>query len=130
GIQHVNGKEALDWVRHRHDDRGLDYYSSDFDRNRRQREVISAVASQLKTVDGATKIFNVLDIMAQNIQTDFNKSQIKQLLRSFNDFDLDQLESVESSNTYWDSSSLQTVIPEEDLTIIRSKLNEVLKREE
>jgi len=129
GPQHVNGKEALDWVRHRHDDRGTDYYSSDFDRNKRQREVIAAVASEMKTFDGATKIFDVLDTMAHHIQTDLSKSQIKSLVWSLKQLDPNQIESIETPNVYWDSSSLQTVIPEEDLNVVHTKLQEVLNKE-
>lgn len=126
GWQHVNGKEALDWVRHRLDDRGPEYYSSDFDRNRRQREVVAALAQKLTTFDGATKIFDVLDIMSQHIRTDFSKDQIKSLLREIKDFDPERLISVETPNVYWDGRSMQTVIPEEDLQLVRLTFREIL----
>ncbi|WP_232699182.1 LCP family protein [Brevibacillus daliensis] len=35
GTQLLNGKQALDYVRHRKDDRGSKYYSSDMDRNQK-----------------------------------------------------------------------------------------------
>lgn len=126
GKQHVNGKEALDWVRHRHDDRGTDYYSSDFDRNKRQREVIAAVAGEMKSFNGATKIFDVLDTMASHIQTDLSKSQIKQLVWNLRQLDPHQIKSIELPNVYWDSSSLQTVIPEEDIGVVHTELRDVL----
>lgn len=126
GNQHLNGKEALDWVRHRHDDRGTEYYSSDFDRNMRQREVIKAVSSELGSFQGATKIFDVLDTMSEHIQTDLSKQQIKQLVWSFKAFDPNQIKSIETPNVYWDSNSLQTVIPEEDINLVHTELTNTI----
>lgn len=126
GNQHLNGKEALDWVRHRHDDRGTDYYSSDFDRNMRQREVIKAVASELGSFKGATKIFDVLDTMSEHIQTDLSKEQIKQLVWNFKSLDPNHIKSIETPNVYWDSGSLQTVIPEEDVNLVHMELTNTI----
>ncbi|RKD26720.1 hypothetical protein BEP19_16080 [Ammoniphilus oxalaticus] len=126
GQQHVNGKEALDWVRHRHDDRGLDHYSSDFDRNRRQQEVITAVAVQMKTMTGISNVFDALDIMAAHIQTDLTKTQIRQLLLRAPSFHPDKINRIETPNVYWDGGLLQTVIPEEDLKAASEQLNELL----
>ncbi len=126
GNQHLNGKEALDWVRHRHDDRGTEYYSSDFDRNLRQREVIKAVTSELGSLKGVTKIFDVLDTMSDHIQTDLSKQQIKQLVWSFKALDPNSIKSIETPNVYWDSKSLQTVIPEEDINLVHTELTNTI----
>lgn len=126
GMQHLNGKEALDWVRHRHDDRGTEYYSSDFDRNMRQREVIKAVSAELGSIKGAPKIFDVLDTMSDHIQTDLTKQQIKQLVWSFKTLDPNNIKSIETPNVYWDSNSLQTVIPEEDINLVHTELTNTI----
>ena len=48
GLQTLSGEKALEFVRHRHDDRGQSYYSSDFDRNRRQQDVLKAVLRKIR----------------------------------------------------------------------------------
>lgn len=128
GIQQLDGKNALDWIRHRHDDRGVDYYSSDFDRNRRQQEAIKAIAQKLAGWSGATRIFGIMDTMAEHIQTDLTKDQIKDLLWNLKSFDLNHLKNIETPHVYWDSHRLQTVIPEEDLSLVHDELNFILNK--
>ncbi|WP_167577700.1 LCP family protein [Ammoniphilus sp. YIM 78166] len=128
GVQHLNGKEALDWVRHRQDDRGHAFYSSDFDRNKRQQEAIKAIAQELTTWKGLMRIFNVMDTMAQHVETDLSKEQLKELIWAFKTFDTQNLKSIETPNVYWDSRRLQTVIPEEDLTVAHRELEKIRLR--
>lgn len=125
GIQHLNGKEALDWVRHRQDDRGQAFFSSDFDRNKRQKEAVKAIAQELMTWRGLTRIFDVMDTMAQHVETDLSKDQMKELLWAFKTFDTQDLKSIETPNVYWDSARLQTVIPEEDLFLAQQELEKL-----
>ncbi len=128
GLQQLDGENALDWIRHRHDDRGVDYYSSDFDRNRRQQEAIKAIVQKLGGWSSATKILDLMDTMAEHIQTDMEKDQIKNLMWSLNSFDLNHLKSIETPHVYWDSHRLQTVIPEEDLSLVHNELNFILNK--
>ena len=128
GIQQLNGKKALDWVRHRHDDRGSNFYSSDFDRNERQKEAIRAIAGKLTTMDGMTRIFNVMDAMSNHIQTDLTKEQIKELVWSLKTLNMDNIQNLETPNVYWDSVGMQTVIPDEDLSAIHEELNHILHK--
>src|SRR5690606_14735761 len=47
GLQVLDGRNALNYSRHRLDDRGVNYESSDFDRGRRQQEVITALVKKI-----------------------------------------------------------------------------------
>ncbi|WP_019123461.1 LCP family protein [Brevibacillus massiliensis] len=121
GLQTLNGKNALDYVRHRHDDRGTKYYSSDFDRNRRQQEVIKAVLDKMTSPEGFTKLFTVIDVALKNVNTDLSPSQIKGLAKDFKGFSSSDL-TVLDSGAYWNSSIMYTLLPEENLQAIRSTL--------
>lgn len=119
GLQKLNGEQALGYVRHRKDNRGELYYSSDFDRNRRQHEVIKAVLDKTATVEGLTKIFNVMDVGAKHIHTDLSKEQIQGLA-----FDLKGITSASISvldnGANWNGK--YTVLAKENMEHIRNTL--------
>lgn len=127
GTQRLNGKKALDWVRHRQDDRGPAYFSSDFDRNQRQKDAIKAIAQELTTWKGLTRIFDVMDVMAEHVETDLSKDQMKELFWAFKSLNPQNVKSIDTPNVYWDSAQLQTVIPQEDLSSAHSELESLLK---
>jgi polyisoprenyl-teichoic acid--peptidoglycan teichoic acid transferase len=69
GMLHMDGKEALGFVRMRHlDPRG------DFGRNKRQRDVIKAVVDKAMTLGGVSKFNDILTSVQGNVRTnlDFN----------------------------------------------------------
>ncbi|MGN7471597.1 LCP family glycopolymer transferase [Brevibacillus sp. SAFN-007a] len=119
GLQTLNGEQALGYVRHRHDNRGTKYYSSDFDRNRRQQEVIRAVVEKVASLDGFTKIFNIMDVGAKHIHTDLSKEQIKGLVYDFKGFNASDLTTLENG-AYWEGG--YTFLEKEKLELIRSSL--------
>ena len=51
GRQLLDGKQALDFVRYRKSNDGT-AESSDFERNMRQQQVISALVAKIKSIDG------------------------------------------------------------------------------
>lgn len=126
GQQHLSGKKALDWVRHRQDDRGEAFFSSDFDRNQRQKEAIKAIAQEMTTWKRITRIFDVMDTLAEHVETDLSKAQMKELFWAFKTFDTENMKSIETPNVYWDSGRLQTVIPKEDLSVAHNELQKLL----
>jgi LCP family protein required for cell wall assembly len=76
GSNIMDSEDALYYARSR-------YSSSDFDRMRRQQEVISAIKSKalnLGVLANPVKIFNILDIVEKNISTDMKISDIKELI--------------------------------------------------
>ncbi|NTU22504.1 LCP family protein [Brevibacillus sp. HB1.2] len=117
GLQKLNGEQALGYVRHRKDNRGELYYSSDYDRNRRQQEVIKAVVDKTTTFEGLTKIFNVMDIGAKHIHTDLSKEQIKGLAFDFKGINSASI-SVLDNGADWNGR--YTVLAKENMEHIRS----------
>lgn len=72
----MNSEEALYYVRSR-------YSSSDFDRMRRQQEVISAIKSKtlnLGVLANPIKILNILSTIENNVRIDIPTSYIKELI--------------------------------------------------
>ncbi|MCM3145295.1 LCP family protein [Brevibacillus sp. MER 51] len=119
GLQKLNGEQALGYVRHRHDNRGTKYYSSDFDRNRRQQEVIKAVVDKAASLEGLTKIFNVMDVGAKNIHTDLSKDQIKGLAYDFKGFNSSTVTALDNG-AYWQGG--YTYLEKEKLESVRNSL--------
>lgn len=73
------------------------YSSSDFDRMRRQQEVISAVKSKalnLGMLASPVKIFNILDTLGDNVRTDISLSQMKDFIRLAREVKLQDFESA------------------------------------
>lgn len=129
GLQVLNGEQALGYVRHRMDDRGSKYYSSDFDRNRRQQIVVTKVVDKMKSFNGITKIFDILDIAGDHIKTDFPKEKIKGLAKDFITISSSDITILETG-AYWDSVILKTVIPSDKLAEIQKTLWEKMKMTE
>lgn len=119
GLQVLNGEQALGYVRHRHDNRGTKYYSSDFDRNRRQQEVIKAIVDKAGSLEGLTKVFAVMDVGAKHIHTDFSKDQIKGLAYDFKGFNSSTVKALENG-AYW--SGGYTYLEKDKLESVRSSL--------
>ncbi|WP_134686440.1 LCP family protein [Brevibacillus migulae] len=121
GQQLLNGSQALGYVRHRHDNRGTKYYSSDYDRNRRQQEVIRAMVSKVTSFDGITKIFKLIDVGAQHVKTDLSPEQIKGLATDFMKMDTSSITTLENG-AYWNAGTSYTYLPKEKLEEIRATL--------
>jgi polyisoprenyl-teichoic acid--peptidoglycan teichoic acid transferase len=119
GLQLLNGEQALGYVRHRHDNRGTKYFSTDFDRNRRQQEVIRAVVDKTTSLEGLTKIFKIMDVGAKHIHTDLSKEQIKGLAYDFKGFNSSSLVTLDNG-AYWKGG--YTYLPKENLNAIRTAL--------
>lgn len=119
GLQTLNGEQALGYVRHRHDNRGTKYFSNDFDRNRRQQEVIKALVDKAASLDGLTKIFNIMDVGAKHIHTDLSKDQIKGLAMDFKGFSASMVNALDNG-AYWEGG--YTYLEKEKLETIRSSL--------
>lgn len=75
GMQHLDGKEVLDFVRYRKSNRGT-AESSDFSRNERQQEVLNLILGKLDSMNGMTKWGGIIDILGDNIRTDIGKDQL------------------------------------------------------
>lgn len=74
GAQHMNGMQALEYVRSRHGD-----IRSDFGRSQRQQQVLLALRAKAKLL-GITDLPSVSDAMANDFNTDMSLSQVAALL--------------------------------------------------
>ncbi|MEK7151115.1 MAG: LCP family protein [Patescibacteria group bacterium] len=82
GDNHLNGDQALYYVRSR-------YSTNDFDRARRQQEVLSIIKSKalsLGFLSNPIKVTSLLADLKENIRTDFQIWDIKSLLALANSF--------------------------------------------
>ena len=69
GIHHLDGKHALWYVRSR-------WSTSDFDRNRRQQQVIRGLYGQILTLDIIPKIPQLWEVLNQNVSTDLELDEL------------------------------------------------------
>lgn len=123
GLQKLNGKQALDYVRHRHDNRGERYYSSDYDRNRRQQEVIRAVVDKMMTLDGLTKVFDIMKIGGKHIRTDLPEDKIKGLALDFKGLSSQSVTTLENGAYWgWIGNMGYTFFPKDKMEQIRTTL--------
>jgi len=75
GLQHMNGKTALQYARTRHG-------SSDFVRARRQQDVIKAVRDKMLSLDlPLTRIPEMLRIVGDSVQTDLSLNEMYSLAK-------------------------------------------------
>jgi len=83
GLQLLDGRNALNYARHRLDDRGANFESSDFDRGRRQQEVITALVNKMSSWGNITKTLDLLDIVTTNVKTDMSRGKMISLVKDF-----------------------------------------------
>jgi polyisoprenyl-teichoic acid--peptidoglycan teichoic acid transferase len=77
GLNHMDGAAALKYARSRET-------TSDFDRSRRQQEIIVAVKNKIlekESYTSASKISQIINILKDNLKTDMQLSEIEQLLK-------------------------------------------------
>jgi len=83
GTNQLDGKTALYYVRSR-------YSTDDFDRMRRQSQVLIAIkekALSLGVLTNPVKIYNLLDVLGKNVRTDMNLIDISNLISLIKDAD-------------------------------------------
>lgn len=82
GTHHLNGATALKYARSRKT-------TSDFDRARRQQEIIVAAKDKMlsaQTLANPKKVTDIISVLGQHILTDFSSTEIDTLLRIAKDF--------------------------------------------
>ena len=81
GEQIIDGDKAEQLLRFRHNQDGTsypeEYGDNDLGRMRTQREFIQTTLKQLIRIENVTKVFNVLDIVFNNVKTDLDMETIK-----------------------------------------------------
>ncbi|GAB6933437.1 LCP family protein [Calditerricola satsumensis] len=81
GRQVLNGDQALGYVRYRLSDVGRS--DSDFERIRRQQEVLRALADKANDLRTWLHLFAVLNILRDHVHTDLTTAQVFRLARAF-----------------------------------------------
>ena len=69
GFQHLNGYQAMGYVRIRHSD-------NDLERQKRQHEFIEALRSRISSLSGLSKVPGLLDVISKNTKSDMSNDQI------------------------------------------------------
>jgi len=82
GFQKLTGDQALDYVRYRKSNDGKNM-SSDFDRNKRQGEVVGAMVDRMVSLGGIFKINKVVDAVSSNVKIDMPKKEIENMLKTY-----------------------------------------------
>ncbi|GAA4704732.1 LCP family protein [Brevibacillus fulvus] len=90
GVQTLNGKQALDYARYRKSDLG--HEDSDYERIKRQQEILQALANKGDSVQAFLKAFKLMQIMGQHVKTDLTEEQISSLLVTYYDPDRNELQ--------------------------------------
>lgn len=70
GMQHLNGEQAVGYVRFRHDPEG------DFGRMRRQRQVIGDLVKRMKDPVVFTKLPSLIAVVQENVRTDLTYDKL------------------------------------------------------
>lgn len=84
GPQHLSGEEALGYVRYRKSNCSPKTKASDdFDRNRRQNEVLHALIDQAKSLDGVLGAGKVIQSVGKNMETDLESQQMKNIISAY-----------------------------------------------
>lgn len=86
GVQKLDGKKALDFVRYRHSSRKCEVRtaeSSDSERNERQQIVLKAMVDKMTSVGGILKLGDVFDAVGNNLKTDTPKDQLRSLILAY-----------------------------------------------
>jgi LCP family protein required for cell wall assembly len=121
GVQSLSGEQALGYVRHRLDDRGSKYYSTDFERGARQQIVIRAMVDKMKSFTGISNFFSVLDVAGDHVRTDLSKGQITGLIKDFKSIGSENITSLKIEGG-WDGHHV--ILDQKNLKMIRSVLTE------
>lgn len=86
GEQHLNGKLALDYARFRHDAMG------DFNRTKRQRELLKALAAKTSSSYGLLKVPQLLDALGPYVQTNMTTNNMLEIANLFHGVDVSSLQ--------------------------------------
>lgn len=84
GAKHLNGDQALDFVRYRKSNcRPRTAESDDFDRNRRQNQVLHSLIDQMQSFNALTKFSAIIKSVDKNMMTDIESQQMKNIVQTY-----------------------------------------------
>jgi LCP family protein required for cell wall assembly len=109
GVQDLDGKEALDFVRYRKSSAGCSPRtepSDDFSRNARQQQVISKLLDKMKTPEGLLKVGSVFNAVSTNVKTDIPSLQIEDMIKTYIRINNDKIDYIHLEGD-WDGKYVQ-----------------------
>lgn len=91
GVHNLNGEQALAYSRNRHPNPSMcsskwtNYNSNDFIRGEHQQEVVSALLNKVKSINNLNTVYNLLDTISNNMNTNMTTDEILSLYNVFKD---------------------------------------------
>ncbi|MBA4541792.1 LCP family protein [Thermoactinomyces daqus] len=95
GEHHLNGSEALAYVRMRHQDP-----KGDLGRNERQREVISALINKMASAEGVFNFGDVMKAVGNNFEMSFQATDIPALIELYRSIPQQNIETLQANVTF------------------------------
>jgi LCP family protein required for cell wall assembly len=83
GLQHLDGDEAMSFVRYRHGNHGLSSEDGDPRRIYRQHVLLRSMIEQAKTFNAAIRVNSLVDTAMSCVDTDLSRTQIADLAALF-----------------------------------------------
>ncbi len=112
GLQTLNGKQTLDFLRYRKSNRGTEE-SSDLARNQRQQDVLDKLLQKMTSLGGIAQWGGLLKIAGESVKTDIPADELRRFLLSFQKLKPDHIEFIHLEGR-WDSPYI--VVKEDELT--------------
>ncbi|WP_199618835.1 LCP family protein [Paenibacillus alkalitolerans] len=121
GVQHLDGKNTLDFIRYRKSQNCSPKTdeSSDFERNARQQQVISKLLEKMKTPGGIANLGSVFDAVGNHVKTDIPSQQIDALIQTYISIDTDKIKYIHLEGD-WDGHYVR--VSDEDVENAKSDL--------
>ncbi len=107
GLQHMDGKTALRYVRTRHDD-------NDFSRGYRQQQVLRALREQGLRLNLLRKAPQLVDSLADTVRTDLSPTQVLALAKLGSEIPRERIRSyslLQATTSYWEPGQPFYLIP-------------------
>jgi LCP family protein required for cell wall assembly len=124
GPRHLNGSEALAYVRNR-----KSFAEGDFARNERQREVISQLIDKMTSIDGVTKFNEVTKAVGNNFDHSFHFKEIPSLIKTYREIPKERIETVtfEAYPKMYARSGSVVIIPKTEIQRLSQILHQQLE---
>jgi len=99
GYQTLNGEQAEQVVRFRHNNNGstysYEYGWEDYGRMRTQRDLIIATAKQTIKLKNVTEIKNIIDILSEYVDTNINLNEVKDYIPYAINMNMDSIQTAQ-----------------------------------
>jgi LCP family protein required for cell wall assembly len=124
GPRHLNGREALAYVRKR-----KGFASGDLARNERQREVVSLLIDKIVSLDGITKFSEITDALGRNFEYSFDITELPALMSVYKKIPKKNIETIEFQVLFkkLPKSGDVVILPKNELNRVREILQKQLE---